>query len=39
MHIASMGIDLGKTSFHRVALGEHNKVVVRKEFSGAQLLA
>jgi transposase len=39
MHIASMGIDLGKTSFHRVALGEHNKVLVRKEFSGAQLLA
>ena len=39
MHIASIGIDLGKTTFHLVALGEHNKVVLRKKFSRPQLLA
>jgi len=31
MHIASIGIDLGKTTFHLVALGERNKVLVRKK--------
>jgi len=39
MHIASIGIDLGKTTFHLVALGEGSKVVVRKKFSRTQLLA
>jgi len=39
MQIASLGIDLGKTTFHLVALGERNKVLVRKKFSRAQLLA
>jgi transposase len=39
MHIASIGIDLGKTTFHLVALGERNKVLVRREFSRSQLLA
>jgi len=39
MHITSVGIDLGKNSFHLVALGERNKVLVRKKFSRAQLLA
>src|SRR5438477_3599937 len=39
MHIASIGIDLGKTTFHLVALGERNKVLVRKKFSRAQLLS
>jgi transposase len=39
MHIASIGIDLGKTTFHLVALGERNKVLVRKKFSHTQLLA
>jgi transposase len=39
MHIASVGIDLGKTTFHLVALGERSKVQVRKKFSRAQLLA
>jgi len=39
MHITSIGIDLGKTTFHLVALGERNKVLVRKKFSRAQLLA
>ena len=35
MHIASIGIDLGKTTFHLVALGERSKVLVRKKFSRA----
>ena len=39
MHIASIGIDLVKTTFHLVALGEQNKILVRKKFSRAQLLA
>ena len=37
MH-ASIGIDLGKTTFHLVALGERNKILVRKKFSRAPLL-
>jgi len=32
MHIASIGVDLGKTTFHMAALGEQGKVVVRKKF-------
>lgn len=39
MKIASIGIDLGKTTFHLVALGEHGKVLVRKQCSRKQLLA
>jgi transposase len=39
MQIHSVGIDLGKTTFHLVALGEAGKVVVRKKFSQRQLLA
>ncbi len=39
MHIASIGIDLGKTTFHLVALGERSKVLFRKKFSRTQLLA
>ena len=39
MHIASIGIDLGKTTFHLVALGERSKVLIRKKFSRAQLLS
>lgn len=39
MHIASIGIDLGKTTFHLVALGEGSKVLVRKKLSRAQLLS
>ncbi|HEU5450477.1 MAG TPA: IS110 family transposase, partial [Terriglobales bacterium] len=37
MHIASIGIDLGKTTFHLVALDERGKIVVRKTFSRKQL--
>jgi hypothetical protein len=39
MHIASIGIDLGKTTFHLVALGERNKILIRRKFSRSQLLA
>ena len=39
MHIASVGIDLGKNTFHLVALGDRNQVLVRKKLSRAQLLA
>jgi len=38
MKIHTIGIDLGKTSFHLVGLDEHGEVVVRKKFSRAQLL-
>jgi len=39
MHIASIGIDLGKATFHLVALGERNKILLRRKFSRSQLLA
>ena len=39
MHIASIGIDIGKTTFHVVALNEHGSVVVRRKFSRKQLVA
>jgi transposase len=39
MRMASVGIDLGKTTFHLVALGERNKILLRKRFSRSQLLA
>ena len=38
MQIASIGIDLGKTTFHLVALDEHGKAVIKKKFSRKQLL-
>jgi len=38
MNIHTIGIDLGKTSFHLVGLNEGGEVVVRKRFSRAQLL-
>src|SRR5206468_8674298 len=39
MQIHSVGIDLGKTTFHLVALGAAGKVLVRKKFTRNQLLA
>lgn len=39
MHIASIGIDLGKTVFHLVALDERSKVLVRRKCSRSQVLA
>jgi transposase len=39
MQIHSVGIDLGKTTFHLVALGVAGKVLVEKKFTWKQLLA
>ena len=39
MQIHSVGIDLGKTTFHLVALGESGKVLVRKKFSQKHLVS
>jgi transposase len=39
MQIRSVGIDLGKTTFHLVALGTSGKVLAKKKFSQKQLLA
>src|SRR5579864_3015679 len=36
--IRSIGIDLGKTTFHLIALGTRSQVVIRKKFSRSQLL-
>jgi len=38
MEIRSVGIDLGKTSFHLVALGDRGKVLVKKKFTQKQLI-
>lgn len=37
MQIASIGIDLGKTTFHLVALGPAGQVLVRRKFSQQEL--
>jgi transposase len=38
MQIASVGIDLGKTTFHLVALDDDGQVVIKKKFTRQQLL-
>ena len=38
MQIHSVGIDLGKTTFHLVSLGAAGKVLVKKKFTQRQLL-
>jgi len=38
MQIRSIGIDLGKTTFHLVALGDSGKVLIRKKFNQKQLI-
>jgi transposase len=38
MQIRSVGIDLGKTIFHLVALGDNGKVLLKKKFTQKQLL-
>src|SRR5271163_2203220 len=38
MQIHSVGIDMGKTTFHLVALGAAGKVLVKKKFTQRQLL-
>jgi transposase len=39
MEIRSVGIDLGKTTFHLVALGDKGKVLLKKKFTQKQLIA
>jgi transposase len=39
VQIHSVGIDLGKITFHLVAFGAAGKVLVRKKFTRKQLLA
>jgi transposase len=36
MQIRSVGIDLGKTTFHLVALGDNSKVLLKKNFTKKQ---
>ncbi len=38
MQISSVGIDLGKTTFQLVALGDSGKVLIRKKFNQKQLI-
>jgi transposase len=38
MQIRSVGIDLGKTTFHLVALGDNGKVLLKKKFSQKLLI-
>ncbi len=38
MQIRSVGIDLGKTTFHLVALGDNGKGLIRKKFNQKQLI-
>ncbi|MBB5060446.1 hypothetical protein HDF16_005182 [Granulicella aggregans] len=37
MQIHSVGIDLGKTTFHLVALGDHGRILLKK-FTQRQLI-
>ena len=39
MQIRSVGIDLGKTTFHLVALGDNGKVLLKKKFTQKQLIS
>src|SRR5260370_3835023 len=38
MQIRSVGIDLGKTTFHLVVLGDNGKVLLKKKFTQRQLI-
>ncbi|RSL19089.1 hypothetical protein EDE15_4715 [Edaphobacter aggregans] len=38
MQIRSVGIDLGKTTFHLVALGDNGKVLLKKKFTQKQII-
>jgi transposase len=38
MEIRSVGIDLGKTTFHLMALGNNGKVLLKKKFTQKQLI-
>ncbi len=38
MRIKQIGIDLGKTTFHMIALDDENKIVIRRQFTRSQLI-
>ena len=38
MELFTLGIDLGKTTFHLVGMSQRGEVVLRKRFSRVQLL-
>jgi transposase len=38
MELFTLGIDLGKTTFHLVGMNQRGEVVLRKRFSRSQLL-
>jgi transposase len=38
MELFTLGIDLGKTTFHLVGMDQRGEVVLRKRFSRVQLL-
>ena len=38
MELFTLGIDLGKTTFHLVGMNQRGEVVLRKRFSRVQLL-
>ena len=38
MELFTLGIDLGKTTFHVVGMNQRGEVVLRKRFSRVQLL-
>jgi transposase len=38
MQIRSVGVDLGRTTFHLVALGNNGKVLLKKKFTQKQLI-
>jgi hypothetical protein len=39
MHIKQIGIDIGKNSFHLVALGMAGDIVIRRQFTRSRLIA
>ena len=38
MNIRQIGIDIGKTTVHVIALGTDERIVLRKQFSRSQLI-
>ena len=38
MNIKQIGIDIGKMTFHMVALDEANDIVIRRQFTRSQLI-
>ena len=38
MTIKQIGIDIGKTTFHVIGIGDNDRIVLRKQFSRSQLI-